>query len=199
MRNARTTACVALFITALLPALVRAQASISKVAIANPVKIFNDIAETNDLKARMQSDQKNIEAEELRRRTQLNDLKAQRDALKPDSPQYAEKNKALLDASIQYEVWGRLTNMEIQRQQKQQIKTLYDKIRSAIAEVAVKKNIELVLAEQGIDLPADLEQINMDQLKVLINQRNVLYNTALVDISADVVATMDLKYKSGAK
>jgi Skp family chaperone for outer membrane proteins len=197
MRTARTTACVALLLMFGSASIVSAQASISKVAIANPVKIFNDIQETNDLKARMQSDQKNIEAENLRRQTQLNDLKAQRDSLKPDSPQYAEKNKALLDASIQYEVWGRLTNMEIQRQQKQQIKSLYDKIRGAIAEVAIKKNIELVLAEQGVDLPADLEQINMDQLKLLINQRNVLYSTQLVDISADVIATMDLKYKAG--
>jgi Skp family chaperone for outer membrane proteins len=197
MRIARIS-CVAVLLTILLSgSIALGQASISKVAIANPVKIFNDIRETNDLKARMQNDQKTIEAEELRRRTALNDLKAQRDALKADSPQYAEKNKKLLEASIDYEVWGRLTQLEIQRQQKQQIKTLYDKIRTSIAEVAIKKNIELVIAEQGVELPADLEQINMDQLKVLINQRNVLYNTALVDISADVIATMDAKYTTG--
>jgi Skp family chaperone for outer membrane proteins len=198
MRYSRTTTSVALLLTLLLTAsAARAQTSVTKVAIANPVKIFNDIKETNDLKAKMQSEQKTIEATDITKRTQLNDLKAARDALKPDSPQYAQKNKELLDASIQYEVWGRMTQMDIQRQQKQQIKTLYDKIRGSIAEVATRRGVDLVIAEQGVDLPADLEQINMDQLKLLINQRNVLFNSALVDISPEVITSMDAKYSAG--
>jgi len=171
-----------------------AQTTISKVAIANPVKIFNDIKETNDLKAKMESDRKTLEATDLAKRTKLNDLKTARDALKPDSPQYAARNQELLQASIDYEVWGRLTQMDIARQQKQQIKTLYDKIRQTITEVATKKGVELVIAEQGQGLPADLEPLTVDQLKMLISQQNVLFNTALVDISPEVTAAMDAKY-----
>jgi Skp family chaperone for outer membrane proteins len=197
MRFDRTTASIALLLALFLTASARAQTAVAKVAIANPVRIFNDIQETQDLKAKMQSEQKTIGAAADQKKLAITDLRAQRDSLKADSPQYAQKNKELLEASIQFEIWGRMTQMDVERQQKQQIKVLYDKIRGAIAEVATRRGIELVIAEQGVDLPADLEQINMDQLKLLINQRNILFNSALVDISPEVITTMDAKYKAG--
>jgi Skp family chaperone for outer membrane proteins len=195
--TASICAAALLALSSFMTSAARAQAPITKVAIANPVKIFNDIQETNDLKAKMESDRKSLEATDLQKRTKLNDLKTARDALKPDSPQYGDRNKELLQASIDYEVWGRLTQADIQRQQKQQIKSLYDKITAAITEVAIKRGIELVIAEQRPEFPPDLDQLNLDQLKLLINQRNVLFSTALVDISPEVITTMDAKYKSG--
>ncbi|HEY7090647.1 MAG TPA: OmpH family outer membrane protein [Tepidisphaeraceae bacterium] len=203
MRFARITttasicAAMLLALSPLMTSSAHAQAPVTKVAIANPVKIFNDIQETGDLKAKMEADRKTLEATDLQKRTKLNDLKTARDALKPDSPQYADRNKELLQASIDYEVWGRLTQADIQRQQKQQIKSLYDKITGVVAEVATKRGIDLVVAEQRPEFPPDLDQLNLDQLKLLINQRNVLFNTALVDISPEVITTMDAKYKAG--
>lgn len=198
MRFARLTAGVAsLALTLLVIAPASAQTSISKVAIANPAKIFNALQETNDLKAKLENERKTIEATDLEKRTKIRDLQAQRDALKPDSPQYAERNEELLKASIDYEVWKQLTNAHMQRNQKLQIKSLYDKITNSIAEVGTQRGVDLVIAEQRPEIPADLDQINIQQLQLLIAQRNIMFNTALVDLSDAVVAAMDAKYKAG--
>jgi len=41
-----------------------------------------------------------------------------------------------------------------------------------------------------------MEQINVDQLRGLINQRTVLYSNGKFDITNDVLANVDAKYKN---
>jgi outer membrane protein len=174
-----------------------AQTPAAKVAIANPARIFNEIQETKDLKAKMESDRKTLEATELEKRTQLRDLTAQRDALKPDSQAYAELNQKLLQASIEFEVWGRMQQAEVQRRQKQQMVALFNKITAAVAKVATQQGIDLVIAEQRPEIPDNLDPVDINVLRNLINQRNVLFNTPAVDLSDKVIATMDADYKAG--
>jgi Skp family chaperone for outer membrane proteins len=174
-----------------------AQANVAKVAIANPVNIFNSIQETKDLRAKMENDGKLLEAQRLERTTALKDLQTQRDQLKADSPQYEELNKKLLEKSIEFETWFRLTQTNIQRQQKLQIKMLFDKIRTAVGEVAAQNKIDLVIAEQRPEIPDNMDQLELNALRALLGQQNVLYNSELADMTNAVITAMDAKYKSG--
>src|SRR5439155_2790077 len=115
--------------------------------------------ETKDLKAKMEGDRKTLETQEMSKRQELKDLQAQRDTLKPDSPQYGQLNQKLLEASISFETWGRIQQAEIQRQQKQQMKTLFDKITTATSEVATQRGIDIVIAEQRPEFPDSLDQM----------------------------------------
>ncbi|MGH7175777.1 MAG: OmpH family outer membrane protein, partial [Tepidisphaeraceae bacterium] len=117
--------------------------------------------------------------------------------LKPDAAQYAQRNNELLQASIDLQVWQQINQAEVQREQKMQMLNIFNKITNAVAEVATQKGIDLVIAEQRPEFPENTEQINVDQLRLLINQRNVLFNAPQVDLSNDVIAAMDAKYKSG--
>ena len=74
---------------------------------------------------------------------------------------------------------------------------LFNKITNAVTEVATQKGIDLVIAEQRPELPDTLDQLNVEQVRALINGRNILYATATVDISNDVINAMDAKYKAG--
>jgi Skp family chaperone for outer membrane proteins len=78
-----------------------------------------------------------------------------------------------------------------------QIKMLYDKITAKIGAVALQRGIELVLAEQRPELPPDMDQISIDQLRQLLGGRNILYNVETADISNQVIAALDADYKAG--
>jgi Skp family chaperone for outer membrane proteins len=200
MRSVRVTSAllVVLLLVTALAENVHAQASVAKVAIANPVKIFNDIQETKDLRTKMESDGKVLEDQRQQRALKLRDLQQERDNLKSDSPAYAAKNQELLEKTIEFRSWFELTQLNIQRQQKMQIKALYDKITNTIAQVANQRGIELVLAEQRPELPeGDIDKVDINQLRAILGQRNVLFNSALVDISDAVVTAMDANYKAG--
>src|SRR5450432_3333252 len=195
MRFARFTFAAALL--ALLMTAASAGAQTLKIATANPAKIFTDLQETKDLQAKMVNDGKTLQATEMEKRQKLKDLQAQRDTLKEGSAQFNDINKQLMQASVDYEVWSKLEQNEIQREQKQQIRTLFEKITATTADVAKQRGIDLVIAEQRPDFPDSMDQITPDQLRLLISQRNVLYNSGALDISNDIIAAMDAKYKSG--
>jgi Skp family chaperone for outer membrane proteins len=174
----------------------RAQAQV-KIATVNAARVFNEIQEKKALTDQMENDQKTLKAQDAEKQQHLKDLQAARDALKPDSPQYGDADKALLQAATEYEVWSRIQGATIQRNQKKQMLTLFNKITDAVAQVATQKGLDLVIAEQKPDMPENLDQITVDQLRLLINQRNVLFTSPTADISADVIAAMDAKFKSG--
>src|SRR3954468_12167145 len=147
------------------------QASAQKIATVNAAKVFNEIQETKDLKSKMENDQKTLQAQDLEKKTKIKDLQSARDALKPDAPQYNDANKAWVQAAIDYRVWQEMQGADIQRMQKQQMLTIFNKITTSVAEVATAKGLDLVVAEQRPEVPDNLDQINVDQVRLLINQR----------------------------
>jgi outer membrane protein len=178
-----------------LPA--QAQTTTGRVAIVNAARVFNEIQETKDLRARLETERASLENEEKERRQRIRDLQSARDQLRPESPQYEERNRELQQALVDFEVWGRIMQNSLQRQQKLQMKNLFDKITVATEEVAKAKQIDLVIAEVHPELPENLDQINVDQLRALINSRNVIFNAPQVDISSDIIAAMDARYRAG--
>lgn len=167
----------------------------ARIAIANPARIFNDMAETNDLKARLEAERVRLEETERQKRQAIQALQERRAMLRPDSPQFADVNREFAQAAIEFEVWGRLTQADIQRNQRDQMRRLFDKIQTATARVAQQRGFDIVLADQRPELPENLEQLNVEQVRTLINQRNILFASPAVDLSADVTAALDAEYR----
>lgn len=168
----------------------------ARIAIADPAKVFTDIRELKDLRAKIDSDRLLLEGMDREKRENLNSLKAARDALKPGTQQYKEKNVELNKVAIEYDSWSKINQADFAREQKLQMKSLYQKIEAAIAEVAKTKGFDLVLADHRPEFPEDLDQINMDNLRALINSRTVMFANEKVDITNDVVIYLDQKYRA---
>jgi Skp family chaperone for outer membrane proteins len=188
-------AAVALLASAAVPH-ARAQEN-TRVATANTGQVFNQIRETKDLQQKMDEQRKSLAQQEQAKRAALNAVQEARNQFKPDSDQYREKNGELMRTAIEFETWGRVNQADLTREQKQQMKTLFDKIEQAVGEVAKQKGIDVVVADQRGEI-TNLEQLNPDQLRVLLNQRIVLYSGPKTDITNDVIAYMDKNYKAPA-
>jgi Skp family chaperone for outer membrane proteins len=67
-------------------------------------------------------------------------------------------------------------------------------VTAGVAEIAAEKHIDLVIAEIKPEIPENLDQVNPDQLRALMTQRNVLFVASQLDITQDVIAAMDAKY-----
>jgi Skp family chaperone for outer membrane proteins len=195
MKLARFTPLIA--IAALCFALPAGAQQVAKVATVNAAKVFQEIQETKDLKSKMENDQKTLQAQDLEKNTKIKDLQSARDALKPDAPQYDKANQDLMQAAIDYKVWQQIQGAHIAQMQKQQMLAIFNKITTAVSEVATAKALDLVIAEQKPEIPDNLDAISVDELRMRINQRNVLFSNPAVDVSNDVIAAMDAKYKSG--
>ncbi len=186
---------VALLLSLALPA--AAQTSTGKIATANPAVIFNQIQETKDLQAKFNADLGTLNDERKRRELQINDTKAARDSLKPDTAQWAERNKELVRLAVEYKAWQEIVQADLERQQKMQMRAIFDRITETVGQVATSRQIDLVIAEVRPELPENLDQMNTNDLRARLISRNVLFSVPQVDISNDVIAAMDAKYKGG--
>ena len=145
----------------------------------------------------MDNDKKSLDNQDIERKARIKDLQSARDALKPDAPNYEKTNNDYVQAQIEYQAWRQIALINLQRMQKLQMTQLFNKITASVAEVATKKGIDLVLAEQRPDFPDNIEQLTVEQVRGLITARNVLYVSGNVDITTEVVTSMDQKYKAG--
>jgi len=198
--STRRITLVAALVTCLTLALSAGVASAqeaTRVGIVNPARVFGEMQETKDLKAKLEGDRKALEGEVQQRQQKVKDLQAARDLLKDGTPQYQEADKTFMKEAIEFDTWSKITQAQLQGQQKQQMKVLFDKIVTATTTVAQQKGVDLVLADQRPELPDNLAQINVEQLRAILNSRNVLFSNAKVDLSNDVIAVLDQQYKAG--
>ena len=172
----------------------------ARIAVVNPAKVFSDMAETKALQGRMAEDQKKFEAESKAKAARLAELKKGRDDIKPDSPQWDAANQTLMAESAAYKVWGETQRATAEFKQKRQMKTLFDKIQVAIAKVAQRDGIDLVIADSSERLPDDIDTADIRALRALILQKNVLFvsNKQGLDITAAVQLQLDAEFKAGS-
>jgi Skp family chaperone for outer membrane proteins len=171
-----------------------ATSSTARIGIANVGKILTDMQETKDLQSRLATEGKNLEQMVKEKQQKLKDLEAARNTIRPESPLYQERNRELMQMAIEYDSWLKMTQADMQRQQKLQTKMLFEKIQTAIGKVAAAKGFDLVIADQRGDLPENVDQINIDQLRGLINNRIILYSNNSMDITQDVITRLDEQY-----
>ena len=165
-----------------------------RIATVNPAKVFSEMQETKDLKQKMEADRKTITDEGQRKGAEVEDAKKRPALFNEGTDDFNKANKEYLEKVIAAQAWQELIKQDLQRQQKSQMKSLFEKIEAATKEVATAKKIDLVLVDQKTEFP-DLDSINVDQLRGIINQRTVLFNNGRFDITNDVLAAVDAKYK----
>ncbi len=191
----RVTMLVVFALLAVAP-MARAQDAI-KIAVCNPGKVFESLDERKTIQDRMKIERDRIQAEAKRRDEEVKQIRSERDALRPDSPQHAEKTQLMMQKAVEFEVWARLQEQEMARREKEQVKTLYDKIAAACKVVAEQKKIDLVLAERAPQIPPDMTQLTPDQLRALLAQTDVLYKNEKADITQAVITQMNADFAKG--
>jgi Skp family chaperone for outer membrane proteins len=198
MLTRRRFALLVLGVVALaLPSRPVAAQDVPKIATVNLVRVFGEMQETKDLQQKMDAERKSLEDEKANREKQLNEIKQQRTLFTEGSEDFNKKNKELIDKMVSLKAWQELVNYDQLRQRKAQFKGLFDKIEQVTKEIAEQRKIDIVLVEHRPDWPSGeiMEQLNLEQVRGVINQRTVIYNNGKFDITADVVTALDKKYK----
>jgi Skp family chaperone for outer membrane proteins len=168
------------------------------IGTANVEKIVESIHEYQDLASSMDLDRKSLQQTLQDKQNNLNAMKQALSYLKSGTPQYDDQQDKLLTATIEFDAWGKETQLDLERKQKTRIKSLFLEIKDAIAQVAEKDGINLVISDEEPQIPDNLDAITVDQLRALISQRTILYSDQTHDISGDVITLLDKNYAANA-
>jgi Skp family chaperone for outer membrane proteins len=168
----------------------------TKVAVVSPNRIFADMQETKDLKVRLQNELTKLQEEGNQKKQKLDDLQRDRSMLRVNTPEFGDKTRELVREQVAFQAWAQVSQAELQRVQKEQTRILYDKIGAMTAQVAAQKGFDVVIADQRVDIPNDLEQVTPEQLRMLLSARNIAYASPSVDITSEVTVQLDVQYKN---
>ncbi|HWB53476.1 MAG TPA: OmpH family outer membrane protein [Tepidisphaeraceae bacterium] len=170
----------------------------TKVAVANTAQIFSQLQEVKDLTVKMNNDQRSLQADEQRRKADLENLMNTRNQFKPDSDQWSDANQKYIKAAVDYRSWAELTQIDQQREAKLHMSQIFSEIQQEATALAKQMGYDIVLSQQAPDLAPAIEdpQVSFQQFRGLVTQYKVLYAGSAVDISDKIVTALDATYKS---
>lgn len=168
----------------------------TKVAVVSPNRVFAEMQETKDLKVRLQNEVTKLDEEGRQKRQKLDDLQRDRTMLKVNTPEFSDKTRDLVRGQVEFQAWAQVSQAELQRVQKEQTRILYDKIGAMTAQIAAQKGFDIVIADQRVEIPDNLEQVTPEQLRGLLSARNVAYAAPSVDLTSEVTVQLDVQYKN---
>lgn len=189
-----------LTVTAIMAAFSSATfAQAQKVAVANMGRILTEIKEFKELETKLKSKFEDAKAAQEKQQARARELQGQRDQFKPGSPEYERANNDLIKVAVELQVSGQVAQQELVREQKRQLKGLSDKIVAQVKSVAEAKQISLVISQV---VPPEIsdenwEKLTPEQAGNLLSQRNLLYVAPEMDITNEVITTLDAAHAAG--
>ncbi|MGF1632255.1 MAG: OmpH family outer membrane protein [Phycisphaerae bacterium] len=196
LNHVKLLAILALLLAVGFPASASAQ---TRVAVADPARIFREVQERKDREEALEVRRREFQDTLAQQQQKVQQLQATRDLVTRDSPEWQRRNEEVIRGTVELQATRIAAEQTLVRSRKQQFISLYEKIQQTTAEVAREKQIDVVISRMNPPLPEgeQLDQIEVQQLDMLLAARNILYAADAVDISAEVIARMDQKYKSG--
>src|SRR5258706_8866309 len=165
-----------------------------RIGVCNVSKVFDSLDEKKAIEMGMKDNASKHQAEVARRRKAIEDLSAQRDELRPDSPLYQQKTEELVTAATQLDVMVKLKEMELVKLEKQHTARLYDQIRTACKQTATAHNLDLIVAEHPPESSRELTRLSADQLRSLLSTSEVLYANNQIDLTQEIILALNKQF-----
>ena len=166
------------------------------IGVCNPHRAFQEYAKTKDLREslRKQGDnlRQELEAKENELRTKTEELAAS--GFAPGSEEYEQRREYLVRLSIETKNFREISENELRREDMQITQIGYDDVYAAVAELAQKKQLSLVLYKDQFSLASGRVE---ELFAKLYYRQPVLYAEQALDITSEVIESLNTKYKLG--
>ena len=165
-----------------------------KVGVVAVQRAFAESAEGREVTARTDALERDFKNQVQQKSKDLKDLETTfQQTLRVGTPQYEEKRKEWINKSVEAKLWAEVTQQEMQRTRVQNLKHFVEKLDVAVAEVAAKRGLDLILPDMR--QPFTESSDNAQDIQRVVNSRNVLFAHPSIDVTTDVIAAWDAKFR----
>jgi Skp family chaperone for outer membrane proteins len=167
-----------------------------KVAVCNPLQILTQIQEYKDVMAKLKQDGDTLNNQVQVKKGQLQTEQDEIKLLLPTSDEFEKKIEKLTEDSADTQAWMQAMQVNFARKQRIADKDLFDKVLKAVAQVAQSQGITLVMNDAHPDFPVDSDKMDLNQFFQMVLMHTSLYNDPKLDITQQVIITMDKTYST---
>jgi Skp family chaperone for outer membrane proteins len=165
----------------------------TRVAVVDLVKVFNDFEQTKAVNDQMKAYRDKLAKEADQK---MSEIKAEEDALDkmtPNSPDRQQRITKIKKMQLEYKVWESLEKDFVSEQYVDWVKKTYQAVTDGISEVAKKQGVQLVITQEQVDTTISKPDVLLQQ----ILNRKVVYSDNSVDMSSEVLATLNATFAKG--
>jgi Skp family chaperone for outer membrane proteins len=159
----------------------------SKVAIVDVTKVLQNSKKHKQWQERMTKDEDQMKNEFQQAKEALDKLQTSMAALVVGSKDYISAMKDFLDKKSLLEAKDKFYQEKVNMEMQQWTEKLYTQMLDVTTKVAQKKGIDIVLAQEQLDLPSP----SLRDFMLSIRTKKVLYCNTQLDITDEVLALLD--------
>jgi Skp family chaperone for outer membrane proteins len=160
----------------------------AKVGVVNIEAIFESSEKHEQWRRKMDANQIRKLAELKKLDQQAEAIKADMETRKAGSPDYMSRMSAYLEKKATTDAMSKFYEAEFAVQGQKWMDDLYGQIETVIREIAREKGLDIVLADEEIDLA---KVANVQDIATLIRSNKILYHSVDIDITQEVLAELD--------
>ncbi len=164
----------------------------ARVACVDVMKVINEYQRSKDLREEIAATEQELNAENERRRAEIDERLAAVEKLDADEPTRAERMRALRQMTIEYKVWGEVKETDMTAEIARWSVKIYREVQDAVAKVAQEKGYDVVL------YLGDFTPQSMDpqQIQEQVRRNKVLYCADHANLTQEVLDEINKTYRS---
>lgn len=163
------------------------------IGVVDMVKVFNECEQWKAINAGLTKKRQSQDQEAEKLKEEIAAKTKQLDAYHPDSPDWVKGTEELIRIQTKAEVWAKMEKMRTENQKKHWVEKNYADVTKAIAEVAKKRGLVLVLTKEEIETNTE----DSSRLFAQIINRKVVYSDKRLEITEDVLKRLNEDFKLG--
>ncbi len=172
-----------------------------KVGVVDIVAVTNGYDRTKDANTDIQVEQANFKVAADPKVKALEDLRLKRDGFNKGTKEWQQLDDQVLTTRAELNTWMQIERIKIERRHQEVLLDMYRQMTGAVERISKQNKIDLVFTKAFLEPPQiDVDQaVGLQDLQKRIVGQRVLFPTAVVDITQDVLKILNDEYKAKKK
>ena len=168
-----------------------------KAGLVDTVYVVNEYDRTKDANEDLKAETDALRAATEPKVKALQQVQLRRDAFNRGSEEWKKANEEFRIAQVQLQAWSALEQAKIEDKHRDVLLDMYRQIVTVAARMARDKGLDIVFTKAFLSPPQiDVNEAQgLDDLKQRIMNQRVLYPTNIVDLTQEVLKTLNGEYK----
>ncbi len=161
------------------------------VGVFSVSQVLRKTQELKSLQAKFKDQDSLLQAIHAGHQATLTDMQQKLPGLKAGTDTYEGAVRDLQIKAAQFQMEESLKKFDIMHEMSRNIKALYDEMQTAVATVAKRKGIDLVLVDNDPELPEGPLNLSPEDMQKVLSQKNIYYVTPSAVVTDEVATELD--------
>ena len=172
-----------------------------KVGVVDIVVVTNGYDRTKDANTDIQVEQANFKVAADPKVKALEDIRLKRDGFNKGTKEWQQLDDQVLTTRAELNTWMQIERIKIERRHQEVLLDMYRQMTTAVERIAKQNKIDLIFTKAFLEPPQiDVDKaVGLQDLQKRIVGQRVLFPTAVVDITQDVLKILNDEYKAKKK